>query len=185
MELYHAYQKAMDEFQRIDFDDILLKTVQLWEENPEWLKPFQRHFQHFLVDEFQDVNPIQYRLIKLWATKNESITVIGDPNQAIYGFRGASARFFDELRLDFPATVSFQLNQNYRSVPVVVKAANDLIAAHYHQTVPAGNEEAKLLNTELITQLETPSEKTAARAIVTEIISLLGGSTMLYCPSPR
>lgn len=173
-DLYRAYQDLLKIHQRLDFDDVIIKTVQLWEEDPAWLASFKNRFQHLLVDEFQDVNPVQYRLVKLWAANNLSLTAIGDPNQAIYGFRGASARFFNHLQLDFPETVSFQLNRNYRSTPVIIKAANCLVAPGYHQIIAATESDR-----ELITWLEAPGEKMTAKAIVTEIISLLGGSTMI------
>lgn len=173
-EIYRVYQDVLQRYQRLDFDDIIIKVVQLWEENPAWLTPFKNRFQHLLVDEFQDVNSIQYRLVKLWAAGNTSLTVIGDPNQAIYGFRGAGAHFFERLRQDFPEIVPFQLDLNYRSAPVIVEAANCLVAPGHHQKTLAGD-----TGREPIIWFETPSEKSSAKAIVTEIISLLGGSTMI------
>jgi uncharacterized protein (TIGR00375 family) len=173
-ELYQAYQETLRIYRRIDFDDVIVKAVELWKEDPVWLAPFKKRFKHLLVDEFQDVNSIQYQLIKLWAEGNQSLTVIGDPNQAIYGFRGASASFFDRLRQDFPGTISWQLSRNYRSAPVIVKAANSFVKPEYRQVVPP--EEP---GRELITWFEAPGERTAAKAIVTEIIALLGGSTMI------
>lgn len=173
-EIYQVYQDILQAYHRLDFDDVIIKAVQLWEEDPIWLAPFKNRFQHLLVDEFQDVNPIQYRLVKLWAADNSSLTVIGDPNQAIYGFRGASAHFFQCLRQDFPETVLFQLDRNYRSGPVIIEAANCLVPSEHHQKTPTGD-----TRRELITWLETPSEKSSAKAIVNEIIGLLGGSTMI------
>jgi uncharacterized protein (TIGR00375 family) len=174
-EIYVAYQEILQRFHRLDFDDVIIQAVELWEEDPAWLAPFKNRFQHLFVDEFQDVNSIQYRLVKLWAAGNESVTVIGDPNQAIYGFRGASAHFFDDLRQDFPETVLFQLNVNYRSTPVIIDAANGLIVPGHHQKASTGEDAVR----EPLLWFETPSEKSSAKAIVTEIISLLGGSTMI------
>ncbi len=174
-ELYQAYQENLAIYDRMDFDDVIIKAVELWRENPAWLTPLKNRFRHLFVDEFQDINSIQYQLIRLWADGNSSLTVIGDPNQAIYGFRGASAAFFEHLDRDFPEASSYKLDVNYRSAPVVVKTANVFVKSRYHQTFPTG----ALENHDLITWLQTPNEWTAAKSITSEIIDLLGGSTMI------
>jgi uncharacterized protein (TIGR00375 family) len=179
-EIYQVYQNILQTYGRLDFDDVIIQAVQLWEEDPAWLAPFKERSQYLFVDEFQDINPIQYRLIKLWAAGNGNLTVIGDPNQAIYGFRGASAHFFESLRQDFPETVLFQLDQNYRSVPVIIEAANCLISPVHHQQIPTGD-----TGREPLIWFEAPGEKGSAKAIVTEIISLLGGSTMISAHQRR
>jgi uncharacterized protein (TIGR00375 family) len=174
-EIYQAYQKSLQLYQRCDFDDVLIKAVDLWEEAPEWLEPIQQQFNYLLIDEFQDINLLQYKLVKLWARNSKSLMAIGDPNQSIYGFRGASAQFFKELGNDCPKTISLHLSRNYRASAPLIEAANELIPAQYRQTVPATR------NTGLpaLIQLEALNEKSAARAVVDRIIDLLGGSTML------
>ncbi len=176
-EIYQAYQESLQQYQRMDFDDVLLHAIDLWERNPEWLLPIKQQFQYILVDEFQDINPIQYKLIKLWAEDNQNLMVIGDPNQSIYGFRGASARFFKELETEkvLPKAVSYHLSRNYRASSILVKAANSLISQQYRQTLPQDN----LVNPSVIVHLEAPSEKDAAKFIVNEINDLLGGATMI------
>lgn len=174
VEIYRYYQETVRKYRRLDFDDVIIEAVQLWEDDPAWLAPLKERFQHLFVDEFQDVNSIQYRLVQLWTAGNSGLTAIGDPNQAIYGFRGASAHFFERLRQDFPETKVFQLDRNYRSSPVIIEAANGLVAPEHHQQASG-----RILAREPIIWFETSSEKSSAKAIVTEIISLLGGSTMI------
>lgn len=179
-DIYRGYHESLQRYQRIDFDDVLLNAVELWEENPEWLLPIKQQFRHIMVDEFQDINPIQYKLIKLWAKDNPNLMVIGDPNQSIYGFRGASSRFFKDLENESKA-VSFHLSHNYRSSSVLVKAANSLIPSQYRQTIP----ENVQIDPSLVIHTEAPTEKDAAKFIVHEINDLLGGSTMIMAHNRR
>lgn len=176
VDLYQAYQQNLRRFRRWDFDDLIPKMVELWEDDPDWLKPWKRHFQHLLVDEFQDLNLIQYRLVKLWARDCRSLMVIGDPNQSIYGFRGSDSCFFNRLQQDFPEAVSYKLTQNFRSSGTVIKAANALISEGDRQIAPKKNNE---LSEPRIIWQETPNEKESAQAVVDQIILLLGGSTMI------
>ncbi len=182
VELYQAYQQNLRRYRRWDFDDLIPKMVDLWEDNPDWLQPFKRCFQHILVDEFQDLNLIQYRLVKLWARDCRSLMVIGDPNQSIYGFRGSNSRFFTQLERDFPETVAFKLTRNFRSGALVIKAANTLIPKGDRQVEP---KIAKGENGSKIVWYETPSEKGAAQAVVNQIVRLLGGSTMITAHGRR
>lgn len=182
LELYQAYQEKLRRYRRWDFDDLIPKMVELWEEDPDWLKPWKRQFRHLLVDEFQDLNLIQYRLVKLWARDCQSLMVIGDPNQSIYGFRGSSSYFFNLLQQDFPEVVSYRLTQNFRSSATVIKGANTLIPEEDRQNEGPQNNgkgDSKII------WYETPSEKGAAQAVVDQIIQLLGGSTMISAHGPR
>ncbi|HBE79126.1 MAG TPA: hypothetical protein DDW65_15330, partial [Firmicutes bacterium] len=176
VDLYQAYQESLRLYQRLDFDDVLIKAVDLWEEGPDWLGPVRSKFNYLLVDEFQDINLVQYKLVKLWARKNQRLMVIGDPNQSIYGFRGASANFFSKLvdDQDYPKAVSFHLGQNYRSSSLLVNAANTLIPLLYRQNVSASDGKEPV-----ILQLEAVDERIAARAVVDEIGDLVGGTSML------
>lgn len=179
-ELYRAYQECLEVYHRWDFDDVILKAAALWEENPVWLEPLKKQFIHLLVDEFQDLNLLQYKLVKLWAKESQSLLVIGDPNQSIYGFRGASSQFFDEMIRDFPDAAPLRLSRNYRSSAVVIKASNAFVDPIYHQTSQDDQNAGQK-----ITWLETPSEKSAGKAVVNEIINLLGGSTMISAHGGR
>ena len=138
--LYRAYQEWLTEYGALDYDDILLEAVNLCE---SWRKTSDStaaepeeltRFTHLLVDEFQDVNPVQYRLVKSWAGKGTSTFVIGDPDQAIYGFRGADYRFFWQLKADFPEARFCQLSLNYRSTPTILRAASEVVANNAHNS---------------------------------------------------
>jgi uncharacterized protein (TIGR00375 family) len=179
-QLYQAYQQKLTLFQRCDFDDILIQAVELWTALPEWLEPWRRRFTYLLVDEFQDVNPLQYRLVAKWAADSRSLMVIGDPNQSIYGFRGSDSRFFNDLQTDFPDAASLQLTRNYRATASLIAAANSLIAPQLRQMVPETPNWRQITG---LTWLKTADSQQAAAAITQEIIRLIGGSTMLTAGS--
>ena len=110
-----------------DFDDLLLKALDLAQAS-QMEEECKKRFTYLLVDEFQDVNPVQYRLMLEWAKGGREIFVIGDPDQAIYGFRGSDSRCFDRLKEDRPDTKMICLEENYRSVSTVVEAATAVIS---------------------------------------------------------
>jgi len=112
----------------MDFDDLLLFPLTLFAERPERLAYWQRRFDHVLVDEFQDTNAAQYRLVKRLASEHRNLCVVGDDDQAIYGWRGADVRHMLSFQEDFPARPSIKLEQNYRSTQVILDAANGVIA---------------------------------------------------------
>mgnify|MGYP000887672844 FL=1 len=182
VELYQAYQEKLRQYRRWDFDDLIPKMVELWEEDPDWLKSLKREFHYVLVDEFQDLNLIQYRLVKLWARNCRSLMIIGDPNQSIYGFRGSNSYYFNLLPQDFPEAVSYRLTQNFRSSATVIKAANELIPKSDRQINQRKN---NLQGEPKIIWYETPSEKGTAQAVTDQIIQLLGGSTMISAHGPK
>src|SRR5256884_53032 len=112
----------------MDFDDLLLHPLALFREHPERLAYWQDRFQHVLVDEFQDTNPAQYLLVKQLAKRHGNLCVVGDDDQAIYGWRGADVRHMLAFQNDFPGTKLVRLEQNYRSTQVILDAANGVIA---------------------------------------------------------
>ena len=176
IQVYRSYQESLEYYGRWDFDDLMIRMVEAWEADQEWLAPYKNQFHYLLIDEFQDLNPIQYRLVKLWAKDCRHLMVIGDPNQAIYGFRGATPKFFDALRQDYPDAQTLQLTRNYRSSAAVIKAANHLVEPVYRQNPPEPEGEEY---PQQIFWFETPGEKMAGKAIVAEILNLLGGANML------
>jgi uncharacterized protein (TIGR00375 family) len=180
LRLYRAYQQKLAFFQRWDFDDILVKAVELWDAAPEWLKPYRRRFTHLLVDEFQDVNPLQYQLVSRWAKDSRSLMVIGDPNQAIYGFRGSDSHFFADFQRDLAEAVSMRLTQNYRSTATVIAAANSLIAPEFRQAVCQADHHCSK-----ITWLRAPEGRQAAQTVTETIVGLIGGSTMISAGGRR
>ena len=119
-----AYQAALERAGAMDFDDILLRGL---EQARQMDSKQARRFTHLLVDEFQDSSPLQYQLTLAWAKKSQSLFVIGDPDQAIYGFRGGDAGCFQKLAQDLPALETLRLEENYRSAPSIIRCALALI----------------------------------------------------------
>jgi len=131
----NSFQKAFDRYRTameaqgwLDFDDLLIRTVSLLRENCPAIRRFCSHFRYLLVDEFQDISPLQYALIREWNKEGRELFVIGDPDQAIYGFRGSDAECFKQLLQDIPETKVIALQENYRSTEPIVKAACSVIS---------------------------------------------------------
>lgn len=122
-EVYLEYQKLLSQNEALDFDDLLTKTVYLFQKTPDVLAKYQNRFQYILVDEYQDTNHAQYVLTKMLAKKWRNLCVVGDCSQSIYGFRGADFRNVLNLKNDFPEIIVFNLEQNYRSTQNILNAA--------------------------------------------------------------
>ncbi|HXM38511.1 MAG TPA: UvrD-helicase domain-containing protein [Gemmatimonadales bacterium] len=127
-DVYAALGPALKQANAMDFDDLLLHPLTLFREHPERLAYWQDRFQHVLVDEFQDTNAAQYLLVKQIARHHGNLCVVGDDDQAIYGWRGADVRNMLTFQNDFPGTTVIKLEQNYRSTQVILDAANGVIA---------------------------------------------------------
>ncbi len=123
-----ALGPALKQANAMDFDDLLLHPLTLFREHPERLAYWQDRFQHVLVDEFQDTNAAQYLLVKHLASRHGNLCVVGDDDQAIYGWRGADVRHMLTFQNDFPGTKLVRLEQNYRSTQIILDAANGIIA---------------------------------------------------------
>src|SRR5438094_210386 len=132
-EIYAGLGPALRQANAMDFDDLLLFPLTLFAEHPERLAYWQRRFDHVLVDEFQDTNAAQYRLVKQLAMEHRNLCVVGDDDQAIYGWRGADVRHMLSFQQDFPGTILIKLEQNYRSTQVILDAANGVIAENAHR----------------------------------------------------
>jgi len=126
-EIYLAYEKMLRQYQALDFDDLLLKTVQLFRSHPEVLANYQNQFQYILIDEYQDTNQAQYLLTRQLVGKWRNLCAVGDASQAIYGFRGANYRNLLTLQQDFVDLKTINLEQNYRSTQTILSAANAMI----------------------------------------------------------
>ena len=124
--VYEDYQRKLKEFGAMDYDDILLEALAL--ANNRQQGRANRRFSHLLVDEFQDINRLQYRLLQAWGVNSSALFVIGDPQQSIYGFRGSAADCFFWLFNDYPQTGLVQLTKNYRSTPRIIACAAAAIA---------------------------------------------------------
>lgn len=125
--IYTAYQAACERAGVIDFAELLLRTLELIRDNESLQKHYQKRFQHILVDEFQDTNTIQYALIQLLAGQSNKVFIVGDDDQAIYGWRGARVENIQRFQKDFPSAEIIRLEQNYRSTTTILSAANALI----------------------------------------------------------
>ncbi len=131
--IYEAYQRRLELSNALDFDDLLFFAVKLLREHPAVRQTYQERFQYIHVDEFQDVNPIQYELVKLLAEKHKNIFVIGDDSQSIYSWRRADPRLMFEFERDFRKTRVILLEENYRSTPQILEAANQIIRQNREQ----------------------------------------------------
>jgi DNA helicase II / ATP-dependent DNA helicase PcrA len=125
--VYESYQKKLKEYNALDFDDLLYLVVRLFREHPEALEDFQRRWQYFLVDEYQDTNVAQYHMIKMLVSKTNNLFVVGDPDQSIYSWRGATIDNIMNFEKDYPGAAIISLEQNYRSTNTILEAANALI----------------------------------------------------------
>ncbi len=129
-ELYGLYQQRLRQGNAVDFGDLLLLTVYLFEHYPEVLARWRDRFRHILVDEFQDTNGIQYRLVNLLASEHRNLCVVGDDDQSIYAWRGAELGNILNFERDYPGTVTIRLEQNYRSTRRILDAAGAVVACN-------------------------------------------------------
>jgi DNA helicase II / ATP-dependent DNA helicase PcrA len=132
-EVYEQYTKSLYEANAMDFDDILLKTIELFARNPNIREGYARQFRYVLVDEYQDTNRIQYSIIKQLSSFHRNLTVVGDDAQSIYAFRGADIRNILDFEKDFPDRKIFRLEQNYRSTQHILSTANAIIRGNKGQ----------------------------------------------------
>lgn len=131
--IYREYVTRCKKAGAMDFDDILLKTYELFNDHPEALNRYQHKFKFVLVDEYQDTNHVQYLIIKKLASVNQNICVVGDDAQSIYAFRGANIKNILNFEKDYPDFKLYKLEQNYRSTNVIVQAAGDVIKQNREQ----------------------------------------------------
>ena len=177
-EVYDLYQRRLFASNAVDFDDLLMLTVRVLEHFPEARERWQKAFRYVLVDEYQDTNHAQYRLLQLLAEKHRNVCAVGDPDQSIYAFRGADIRNILEFERDFGETKTVALEQNYRSTNTILQAANAVIS-HNRERKPK-NLWSELGEGEPIRALEVEDEHAEARFVAAEIAALVeegyGGS---------
>jgi DNA helicase-2/ATP-dependent DNA helicase PcrA len=170
--VYQRYQELLSQGQVVDFDDLLMKTVQLFHDHPQILNRYQSKYVHILVDEFQDTNIAQYELMKQLAGKYRNLCVVGDPDQSIYSWRFADLRNILSFEKDYPEAKVVFLEQNYRSTKTILEVASDVISANVLR-------KPKKLWTEnedgaSVTVIESYNADEEAQSVVNEIEKLIG-----------
>ena len=128
VKIYYEYEKILKRNNTLDFDDLLKKPVELFNINKEVLEKYQDKFKYILIDEYQDTNEVQYKLVKLLSKKYLNLFVVGDPSQSIYAFRGANYQNILNFEKDFKGCTVIKLPQNYRSTQTILDAANEVIS---------------------------------------------------------
>ncbi|MEI6689250.1 MAG: UvrD-helicase domain-containing protein [Thermoleophilia bacterium] len=171
-EVYARYQARLLEAGAMDFDDLLVHTAHLLEQIPESREKWQRSFRHILVDEYQDTNHAQYRLIRSLAAAHNSIMVVGDSDQSIYSWRGADIRNILDFEQDFPNARTIRLEQNYRSTQTILDAANGVIANNEDRQEK--NLWSELGTGEKVRVVECADERSEARYVVGQISRVIG-----------
>src|SRR5207302_1512846 len=170
-EVYDLYQKRLFASNAVDFDDMLFLTVDVLERFPEARAKWQEAFRYVLVDEYQDTNHAQYRLLQLLAEKHRNVFAVGDPDQSIYGFRGADIRNVMEFEQDFPGSYTIALEQNYRSTQHILDAANGII--RHNRERKEKNLWSELGDGDPVRVIEVEDEHAEARYVAAEIALLV------------
>jgi DNA helicase-2/ATP-dependent DNA helicase PcrA len=170
-EVYDLYQKRLFASNAVDFDDMLFLTVDVLERFPEAREKWQEAFRYVLVDEYQDTNHAQYRLLQLVASKHQNVFAVGDPDQSIYAFRGADIRNVLEFEHDFPGAATIALEQNYRSTQNILDAANGVI--RHNRERKEKNLWSELGEGEPVRVVEVEDEHAEARYVAAEIALLV------------
>jgi len=174
-DVYKEYQKYLKTVGAMDFDDLLVLCVKLFEENPTVLEKYQKIFKYILIDEYQDTNKVQYMWAKMLSAKEKNICVVGDDSQSIYGFRGANFRNILNFERDFPGAKVIKLEQNYRSTKNILRAADELIKYNRHKTKKTlwtDNSDGALLQV-----YQALNEKDEAEFVAMEIRALAMGKS--------
>jgi DNA helicase-2/ATP-dependent DNA helicase PcrA len=176
--VYYEYQKELEKNMAVDFDDLIMKVVQLFTKHPPVLEKYQNRYKHLLVDEFQDTNFAQYVLTRLLAKKHQNVTAVGDFSQSIYSWRGADIRNLEKFIQDFPGAKTVYLEQNYRSTQTILDYAYDIISKN--ETHPilqlfTANEKG-----DEIEMHEAENEQSEALYVISQIEQLSAKPTFSY-----
>jgi DNA helicase-2/ATP-dependent DNA helicase PcrA len=181
--LYHRYQEALGRAGASDFDDLVSLPVRLLETEPARLVHYRKRFPFVSVDEYQDVNQAQYRLVRLLSPHGDNLCVIGDPDQAIYGFRGADNRYFLEFEKDYPGGEVIRLTQNFRSAETILQASARLLnqnSNHLDASLWSG-----IQGEDFLSMGTYPTDRAEAESIVHTIEQLVGGTSYFSLDSGR
>lgn len=176
--VYQRYQQLLAQSRAVDFDDLLMKAVQLFDKHPQVLNRYQSRYVYILVDEFQDTNIAQYALVKQLSGKYHNICVVGDPDQSIYSWRFADLRNILNFEKDYPQAKVVLLEQNYRSTKTILEVASDVISAN-SQHKPKGlwteNEDGPR-----VSLIENYSGEEEAQCVVNEIEKLISQDDLVF-----
>ena len=173
--VYSRYQQMLAQEKLLDYDDLIFHTVHILEQNPDIQNHYTAKYQHILVDEYQDINEGQYRIIRALAPENSELCVIGDPDQAIYGFRGADVRYFHNFTQDYPAARIIRLTRNYRSAENILESSHQVIRSTRPDD-PQLRIYSGIQGVKTLTILEQPTEKAEAVAVGKLIEKICGGT---------
>ncbi|MDL2122613.1 MAG: UvrD-helicase domain-containing protein [Deltaproteobacteria bacterium] len=175
--IYKEYQNILSTQDLYDYEDLIFNMVKLLESEMDFCKKYQDKYKHIFVDEYQDLNQGQYRIIKALTNSDSNICVIGDPDQSIYGFRGSDVRYFKNFLRDYPEAKAINLNQNYRSTETILEASYQTIKNHIDFNIlgSASRVYSDIKGTKTINIIELVSEKAEAVTIGKIIEKMVGG----------
>ena len=176
--VYREYQKLLAAQHLLDYEDLIFDIVQLLESNQDFSLSCQARFRHIFIDEYQDLNSGQYRLVRALiplVDEDQNLCVIGDPDQAIYGFRGSDVQYFNQFIEDYPGAAKVRLKQNYRSTQTILKASYHVIRAS-HSRLEDTRIYSDIVGKKTITLSEYASDRIEAEKIARTIESLIGGT---------
>jgi uncharacterized protein (TIGR00375 family) len=180
-EVWHAYHEALRAHSAVDFDDLVARSVELLED-ASVRDMVRSRWSHVFIDEYQDIDALQYRLIRGLVRPDGELCAIGDPNQAIYGFRGADVSFFLRFQEDFPRARVVRLSRNYRSTRTILDAAQQVIAS---SNLASGAVDALRVDASKIAIHQLPTDKAEAEYLVHTVEQLLGGHSFFSLDSAR
>ncbi|MCK5579927.1 MAG: ATP-dependent helicase [Candidatus Omnitrophica bacterium] len=178
-----TFQEVLRQRSLLDFDDLLFETDRLLQSCPEVLDSLIADYPYVFVDEYQDINPVQWRLLKMLVDAGAQITAIGDPNQSIYGFRGSDVTFFESFMDDFPGAEVMTLSENYRSTRNLLTASSQVVANNRSCHVP--DLTASIFDEGRLIIHESSTDKAEAEYVVHSIEKMVGGTSMFSQDSGR
>ncbi|MFC0523665.1 DNA helicase PcrA [Pontibacillus salicampi] len=176
--VYEEYEKTLRKNQSLDFDDLIMQTLTLFDRVPEVLEYYQRRFQYIHVDEYQDTNHAQYQLVKLMANRYQNLCVVGDSDQSIYAWRGADIQNILNFEKDYPSSTTIMLEQNYRSTKSILNAANEVIqnnSGRKPKNLWTDNDDGNKIK-----YYEAPTERDEALFITNKIEDIVRGREHKY-----
>ena len=176
-EIFRSYQTFLEQNHMMDYDDILIRTGKLLSSRDDLLKKWQNRYHYILVDEFQDINPVQYQILRMLALPQNNLFAVGDENQCIYGFRGSSPRSIQQFYMDYPGCARIFLDVNYRSSETIIRRSCLLLEAggiHLPAPVRAGSEREG----SVFTVYRFPGQKEEAQYLVAQIRQYLSLSVL-------